>query len=322
MARARTLETSTKSPPRIGPGSELTLKVSLPMECSVKGITVDQDQISAIENIELQGENWTYSNQTGKLCFNDKANTCLLCSSLELIISFASSIEKLKTIHEKGLHLQVVRDGNAEVYEIYQPVVVEGLEPIPTVLSRKDSVPTQYTRNIERFAEIRSKCEALKFENYQKRVYDLLCVGVQNENSLLTGTNQYLKSRSLPFTGDDSYRVLKAATEAFLLDEGVANFEGAGVNLSEASRIGAVNVGAAAASDYDKGKGTRYFQLVYQRLPNENLKKQVSAALGLEYFIRTSNISDFFISRAHSVASQHSTNTSLSGLKCISKHSF
>ncbi|MFN9236654.1 MAG: hypothetical protein ACK6D4_18650, partial [Planctomyces sp.] len=279
MAKLRTLETSTKSPPRIGPGSELTLKVSLPTQCSSGWIGVDTNQASAIENIELQGQNCEY-----KVYGTDRKLlrfTGAMLDCLELIISFASSIEKLKTLHENGLKLEIYQgenrsqSGSTATYNIYQPVVVEGLEPIPTVLSRKDSVPTQYTRNIERFAEIRSKCEALKFENYQKKVNDLLCVGVGNNNSLLTGTDQYLTGRSLPFTGDDSYRVLKAATEAFLLDEGVADFERAGVNLSEASRIGAVNVGAAAASDYDREKGVRYFQLVYQRLPNEQLKQQI-----------------------------------------------
>ncbi|MFO0226357.1 MAG: hypothetical protein ACK56E_23830, partial [Planctomyces sp.] len=270
MAKLRTLETSTKSPPRIGPGSELTLKVSLQDRSSVSSIKVGTGQESAIEDIELKGASGTYS--SGELTLVNCKNQW---DSLELIISFASSIEKLKTLHENGLKLEIYQgenrsqSGSTATYNIYQPVVVEGLEPIPTVLSRKDSVPTQYTRNIERFAEIRSKCEALKFENYQKKVNDLLCVGVGNNNSLLTGTDQYLTGRSLPFTGDDSYRVLKAATEAFLLDEGVADFERAGVNLSEASRIGAVNVGAAAASDYDREKGVRYFQLVYQRLPNE-----------------------------------------------------
>jgi hypothetical protein len=279
MAKLRTLETSTKSPPRIGPGSELTLKVSLPTQCSSGWIGVDTNQASAIENIELQGQNCEY-----KVYGTDRKLlrfTGAMLECLELIISFASSIEKLKTLHENGLKLEIYTGEtqpeahSTPAYYIYQPVVVEGLEPIPTVLSRKDSVPTQYTRNIERFAEIRKKCEALKFENYKNRVNDLLCVGVEEGNFLLTRTNQYLTGRSLPFTGDDSYRVLKAATEAFLLDEGVADFERAGVNLSEASRIGAVNVGAAAASDYDREKGVRYFQLVYQRLPNEQLKSHV-----------------------------------------------
>jgi hypothetical protein len=137
---------------------------------------------------------------------------------------------------------------------------------------------------------IRTACEQLKFSSYVEAVDLLLCKGETDTSTtrFAERTNRLLNRRSLPFTGDDAYLVLKAATEAYVLLYG--NLQASEQNTAtdtaawqRANRIGAMPVPKSplddAKADLDSNGLLPYFQLIYARLPNEALKKQVFPAL-------------------------------------------
>ncbi len=275
-----------KSPPRIGPGSELTLLVKLGGESKkLLGITVNKGK-NAIKQIDIQGGN------AGRLAVNPNTGELeshfnaldISTGEFQLVLFFSTRLEDLREIKDDGVELvlKVKKcEGIESVITISQPVIVEGLTPQQPVISRKDSVPTEYTRNIERFDVIQKTAEALKFENYARAIDDLLCKGTADEG-YRSKANNLLRGRALPFTGDDAYRVLKAATEAYLLWQGTADLKDVSYNAELAARIGAVGGIVPDEKDSDPEK-LRYYQLVYARLPNEQLKKQVFPAYDDSY---------------------------------------
>lgn len=282
--KVRVQAVTQKSPPRIGPASELTLQVQLSQgEFTLNSIEIVKGG-RAVKEIDIQGDEQgpiAATPESKGTTFN-VVDPLIFQGSVEIVVYFSSSLNDLEEIKETGLQLKLntttIVDKVASPCEftITQPVIIDGLTPAPTVISRKDSVPTQYTRNIERFEAIQNTAEKLKFEKYAEAVDALLCKGTADE-PYRDKTNRLLRGRSLPFTGDDAYRVLKAATEAYLLLNGTADFSTSGYNADLAARIGAVG-GFGKDPGGEDSSMTRYFQLVYARLPNEQLKKQVFPA--------------------------------------------
>lgn len=282
MANVLCAVIDAKSPPRIGPGSELTLLVKLGKEATkLKQINVTKGK-NAIKQIDIQG------GTAGRLAVNPTTgalvSSCdvldISTGEFQLVLYFSTRLEDLREIKDDGVELELCTGTNTKT-TISQPVIVEGLTPQQPVISRKDSVPTEYTRNIERFDVIQKTAEALKFENYARAIDDLLCKGTADEG-YRSKANNLLQGRALPFTGDDAYRVLKAATEAYLLWQGTADLKDASYNAELAARIGAVGGIVPDEKDSDPEK-LRYYQLVYARLPNEQLKKQVFPAYDDSY---------------------------------------
>lgn len=283
MSNVQCAVVDAKSPPRIGPGSELTLLVKLGREITkLTSITVNKGK-NAIKQIDVQGGpdgRFDVNPETGELAPSCKGLD-ISTGEFQLVLYFSTRLEDLREIKDDGVELVLTVNENKSVITISQPVIVEGLTPQQPVISRKDSVPTEYTRNIERFDVIQKTAEALKFENYARAIDDLLCKGTADEG-YRSKANNLLRGRALPFTGDDAYRVLKAATEAYLLWQGTADLKEVSYNAELAARIGAVGGIVPDEKDSDPEK-LRYYQLVYARLPNEQLKKQVFPAYDDSY---------------------------------------
>lgn len=172
-----------KVAPRIGPGSELTLLVKLGSQITtLTRITVNKGK-NAIKQIDIQGGTagrLAVNPNTGELGspFNDLD---ISTGEFQLVLYFSTRLEDLREIKDDGVELVLTVNENNSVITISQPVIVEGLTPQQPVISRKDSVPTEYTRNIERFDVIQKTAEALKFENYARAIDDLLCKGTADE---------------------------------------------------------------------------------------------------------------------------------------------
>ena len=75
---------------------------------------------------------------------------------------------------------------------------------------------TEATSDLKLWGAIRASTEALSFDNYLRFMDLLFCRGTlsKEENDTVKGL---LKKRFLPFTDTDAYRVMKAATEAFVV---------------------------------------------------------------------------------------------------------
>jgi len=107
-------------------------------------------------------------------------------------------------------------------------------EPVPTPISGNVGVAltrteTEPTEDLPLWTLIRNSTEALSFTNYLQFMDDLFC----HDNLHPHGSKQFQqlkKRRFLPFTDADAYRVLKVATEAFVM-----------VNCGVLNQLGAFN---------------------------------------------------------------------------------
>ena len=274
--------------PRVGPGTQLHLTIPTTSQVLPEGtytVSIKQPEQRAcikrmkVDELEVELKDLA-AGQTFRIHKQQDA--------VSFVILFTEDTTALSQIN--GIELQIANTAKntGGGTTIYQPLIVDIPAPIPTVISRKDSVPTGYTRNIARFEMIRTACERLKFSSYVEAVDLLLCKGVTDISTtrFAERTNRLLNRRSLPFTGDDAYLVLKAATEAYVLLNASMQSEGTydsgptdTAARLRANRIGAIPVPeypiADAAADFDSNGLLPYFQLIYARLPNEALKKNV-----------------------------------------------
>jgi hypothetical protein len=102
--------------------------------------------------------------------------------------------------------------------------VISGHIATTTTLSR---TTTPFTRDTALFVAINNATEALSFDNYQRFMDTLFCHTDKRpagqprlfakEEAKYEGLGGLLSRRYLPFTDTDSYRVVKAATEAFVM---------------------------------------------------------------------------------------------------------
>ncbi|MEF8731710.1 MAG: 8-amino-7-oxononanoate synthase [Candidatus Accumulibacter meliphilus] len=112
--------------------------------------------------------------------------------------------------------------GQLAVLALAEEFDVEEREPTPisgnlnVALARSETAPTP---DLRLWGAIRASTEALSFDKYL-RFMDLLFCSNGRENPPAAETaayNRLLQRRFLPFTDTDAYRVLKAATEAFVM---------------------------------------------------------------------------------------------------------
>jgi hypothetical protein len=115
--------------------------------------------------------------------------------------------------------------GSAASYALTTDIDAAAQEPVPIVgnvnvsMSRTETEPTS---DLRLWAAIRSSTESLSFVNYLRFMDQLFCSHDSNANSIgLTVEKDAFyalqQRRFLPFTDTDAYRVMKAATEAFVI---------------------------------------------------------------------------------------------------------
>jgi hypothetical protein len=102
--------------------------------------------------------------------------------------------------------------------------VFEAEERPPTPIAGNVNVAmtrteTEPTSDLRLWAAIRASTDALSFDNYYRFMQDLFCSdgGANTRTAETAAYNRLLKKRFLPFTDTDAYRVMKAATEAFVI---------------------------------------------------------------------------------------------------------
>jgi hypothetical protein len=116
----------------------------------------------------------------------------------------------------------VVGEAEPADYEIEPDVDVDEREPTPiggNVNVSMTRTETEPTSDLKLWGAIRASTDALSFDNYL-RFMDLLFCGNANGKPPVAETaalGRLLQKRFLPFTDTDAYRVMKAATEAFVM---------------------------------------------------------------------------------------------------------
>lgn len=314
---------SCKPAPTIAPGTalQIELQATLLTETSyvlylakvnengtLDDFEIDETLKDLVTNIEINGSDATY-NSDGYVTFTCAANQ----ASIQATITFGATPTQANPLKMLALGLAagtinksinndknlgkvstLFNDGTQKLVNLYyQPVIFQSTPDVPTVISRKEGVPTRFTTNIARFEFIRNACESLRFPNYAKALDQLLCIGIGANSpyeSLRTNANTTLKARSLPFTGNDAYVVLKAATEAYVLHCGAADFgigrdnplfsqlDSRAFNRSRA--IGAIPTpNSPLTSAYNELSGDPklipYFQLVFSLLKDNAIKERI-----------------------------------------------
>lgn len=113
-------------------------------------------------------------------------------------------------------------DGGAAIYAMSTTADIAAREPVPisgnvnVSMSRTETEPTA---DLRLFGAIRASTDALSFVNYLRFMDQLFC---KQDHSVMPHTEKeaydaLLRKRFLPFTDTDAYRVMKAATEAFVI---------------------------------------------------------------------------------------------------------
>ncbi len=107
------------------------------------------------------------------------------------------------------------------IYALNSNLDVDEREPTPiagnvnVALSRTETEPTS---DLKLWGAIRASTEALSFDNYLRFMDVLFCSSANGSPSPAesAAVGRLLQRRFLPFTDTDAYRVMKAATEAFV----------------------------------------------------------------------------------------------------------
>lgn len=162
---------------------------------------------------------------------------------------------------------------------------------VPVKLERTSVTPTD---DLALWVVIRNSTEAISFTNYASFMDAVLCGKDDDDNTINASPEERVlyrslrKRRFLPYNDTDAYRLLKVATEAFLLvNSGVSlndfDFTGSAKNLNE--RLG--------GADYDDNKITEfwedylgitngatnpmlpYLEIIRNKLKNDELKSQI-----------------------------------------------
>lgn len=138
--------------------------------------------------------------------------------------AFSAVIRRAGPLVFKGKALLARRSGPAGAAaddtpaSIAMPGVIEGENPIPSPISGNLGVSltrteTEATEDLPLWTLIRNSTEALSFTKYLQFMDQLFCKGGASSEVF----DSLKKRRFLPFNDSDSYRVLKAATEAFVM---------------------------------------------------------------------------------------------------------
>ena len=154
---------------------------------------------------------------------------------------------RVELLDRSGKVLRWDEDDVFDVEDItVNPRPVSGGETLPVTLRRAGNV---FTRDLALWIVIRNSTEAMSFDNYSDFMDIVLCgTGVTDGGAALrksSGIDALQLKRALPYNDADAYRLLKIATEAFLMTAcGVAgaaiqDFDFSKIDLTDVfSRVG------------------------------------------------------------------------------------
>ncbi len=174
------------------------------------------------------------------------------------------------------------------------PVELPSATPVTVV--RKDSIATNYSQVIAFQELVNQSCDRLNFENYAKYMDYLLCGGTnpdENNTNVFDKANNVAKRLHLPFNDTSAYRILKMATEAFVLVMSESKPDSTdkldAKIYAQANRIGAINGLIANPGTDFKNRYTSdynfpndyagekvvipYLQAIFARLEIQGIKK-------------------------------------------------
>jgi hypothetical protein len=133
---------------------------------------------------------------------------------LQFVVDDNASIpsKSLEVRIAKGTILPLSSDPSISI-----PVEMPGTAPAMVV--RKDSIATNYTQVIAFQQLVDDSCNRLSFDNYAKYMDFLLCGGEDPDAKVdvMPRAKAVAKRLHLPFNDTNAYRILKMATEAFVL---------------------------------------------------------------------------------------------------------
>ncbi len=140
-------------------------------------------------------------------------------------------------VEEARLSLEVLRPALGVPYALEQATVTRpGEAPVAQVALRRSAVP--FTPDVALWMAIRRSAKALAFNAYDEAMLGLLCRPPQAMDQPLatapTELHRLADRRYLPFNDTDAYRLLKIATEAYVLaNVGVMFYQADRKNLRE-----------------------------------------------------------------------------------------
>lgn len=112
-------------------------------------------------------------------------------------------------------------DSNEEAFfRVSETVFVDGASPLPVsgdITTHAARTETEFRPAIAHWTLIRNSTEALSFNNYKQFLDHLFCDDSVSKTPEARAFRSLEKRRFLPFNDTDSYRVLKAATEAYVM---------------------------------------------------------------------------------------------------------
>jgi len=211
------------------------------------------------------------------------------------VIRLQFVVDDNASIPSKSLEVRIAQGTSlplSSAPSISIPVEMPGTAPAMVV--RKDSIATNYTQVIAFQQLVDDSCNRLSFDNYAKYMDFLLCGGANPDANVdvMTRAKDVAKRLHLPFNDTNAYRILKMATEAFVLVMSESKPENANELNSKiqqrANSIGAIhglitNPGTAFKNERTKGyEGLKsgqnviipYLDAIFARLDIQGIKKQ------------------------------------------------
>jgi hypothetical protein len=136
------------------------------------------------------------------------------------VIRLQFVVDDNASIPSKSLEVRIAKGTNlpgSSDPSISIPVEMPGTAPAMVV--RKDSIATNYTQVIAFQQLVDDSCNRLSFDNYAKYMNFLLCGGANPDVKIevMPRAKDVAKRLHLPFNDTNAYRILKMATEAFVL---------------------------------------------------------------------------------------------------------
>ena len=166
--------------------------------------------------------------------------------------------------------------------------ISDGMKDGTPVALQRAAIPA--TDDVSLWVVIRKSTEALKFANYNRFMNAVLCGtpnGVPQADLDVYKALRLSHVRALPFSDTDAYRLLKVATEAFLMvNGGVSEFDGSDADLIS-RRLGSGPLNKTKIKEHWAaylGRTTGatdpmlpYLALIREKLGSEEIKNQIFA---------------------------------------------
>jgi hypothetical protein len=120
----------------------------------------------------------------------------------------------------RGFDTQPADPGDGAHFRIAEPVMVDSASPVPVsgdIITHAARTEAEFRPVIAHWMLIRNSTEALSFNSYKAFLDRLFCEDGGAGSPEGRAFRALEKRRFLPFNDTDSYRVLKAATEAYVM---------------------------------------------------------------------------------------------------------